>query len=114
MGGVCDEAPLAPSRVLERGEHGVEAPGQAAELVRSLVRHPPREVAGGGHLLGRLGQAPHGRERGAGDGEPERGAQADAAQGDEDEDRAQVGQGVVDLGERAGDLNREPVGRPAP
>ena len=36
--GVGDEAALAPRRVLERGEHGVEAGGQAPELVGALVR----------------------------------------------------------------------------
>ena len=67
----------------------VEAPGQAAELVRPLVRHAPGEIARLGHLLGRLGEAPHRGERGARDDEPEGRREPDAAERDEDQDRAQ-------------------------
>ena len=47
------------------------------------------------------------------DGEPERRSEPDAAEGDEDEDRAQAIERVVDLGERPGDLEDVAVCRSA-
>ena len=45
------------------------------------------EVPGLGDVLGRLGQPPHGRERGSGDEQAERGGERDAAGRDQEQDQ---------------------------
>ena len=77
--GVGDETPLGGGRLLERGQHLVEARGEPAELVAALVVHPPRESRVALDLLGRapLDAAPG--ERRARDDQAERGGEADAA-----------------------------------
>ena len=60
-------------------------------------------------MLRRLGQAADRCERRPRDAETERGCDPDSAQRDEQEPEADAGQGVVDLAERAGHLQRPAV-----
>jgi hypothetical protein len=101
-------ATLRAGGVLQRREHRVEAGGEAAQLVVAADVDAARQVARVRHVLRRLREALHGRERRAGDHEPERGGQADPAERDEQEDGAQARERVVDLGQGARHLSGEP------
>ncbi len=73
-----------PVVALQLGQQGVEAFGQAAELVVLAMDHPSREVAGAGHLLhgvrqpvdrtGEPGGQPAAHEQGQARGDEEQGA----------------------------------------
>ena len=111
--GVGDQPPLRRLGALERGHHLVEAGGQAAELVVAADLDPVGEVVGPRHLLGRVRDLTRGRERRPGDDRAERGRQRDAAGADRGQDDDQGVEGVVGVLERAGHLDRRPVGQRA-
>ncbi len=102
---VGDELALRPRRLFERAEHGVEARGEPAELVAPLRVDPLGQIAGLRHLLGRVGQPSHRRQRGSRDGQPKAGGDPDSADRDQDQEQPHPVERAVDLGQRAGDLH---------
>ena len=60
--GVGDEAPLRRARLLDRGQHGVEALGEAAQLVLAGDLDAPRQVVRRRDVLGGLRELAHRRE----------------------------------------------------
>jgi hypothetical protein len=104
---VQDELALGARRFLERAKHRVEAAGEAAQLVAALRFDPLGQIACLGHTLGRLGQAPHRGKRGSGHHEPEPRCSRDSPEADDDEERADLLERIVDLGQRPRELERE-------
>ncbi len=107
--GVGDELALRAGRLLEGREHRVEARREAVQLVAAADVDAAREISGLRHLLGRGRQPADRCQGGARDHEPERTRQADAGEGDQDEQRPRARERVVHLGERPRDLDRVAV-----
>ncbi len=63
VGGVANEPVLLSAGLFERGEHGVEARGEAADLVGAFHLDTSGELLGLGNVLGRLGELGHRTER---------------------------------------------------
>ncbi len=105
---VGDELALCAIRVLEPGEHRIEARGQATELVAAADLDPLREIAGLRHTLGGLGQPADRRQRRARHDQPEAGGDSDSAERDRDEKEPQARERLVHLGQGTGDLHRVP------
>ncbi len=104
---VGDELALRPRRVLERAQHRVEARGEPAELVAAAGVDALREVAGLRDVLRRAGQPAHGCEGRARHEQAEGDGDADAARGDQDQVEPDARERVVDLGQRARNLDRK-------
>ena len=109
---VGDQVALRRRRVLERVERAVEAAREACQLVASGLLEPVGQVGIARQRLGHAREPTHGPERRAGDDRAERGGEQDAHPGDDRELHEQVAQLVVDLGQRACDLDRALVADP--
>ena len=103
---VRDELALCSGGRLEGGQHGVEARREAAQLVLSAHVDPLGQVTGLRDVLRGFGQPADRRQRSAGDDKAEAPGQADPGQRDQDQEGAQAVERVVDLRQRAGDLDR--------
>ncbi len=95
-----------PHGVLQGVHHGVEAERQAPDLVLADGGDPAREVLGALDVLDRLHQPPDGSYGRAAHEPPEERREGDPADADEQEDQAQAGQQVVDVGQLLGHLER--------
>ena len=109
---VGDQVALRRGRSLERVERAVEAACEARELVTPGLLEPVGEVGIAGQGLGPAREPAHGPECRARDDRAERGREQDAHPGDDRELHEQVAQLVVDLGQRASDLDRALVADP--
>ena len=106
MRSVGDELPLGASGLLQRGEHPVEACREPAQLIVPGHLDALGEVLGLAHSLHRLRQLAHRRERCARDDKPEARRNDHAAGCDEKQEEADATERLVDLVQRASDLNR--------
>ncbi len=106
----CDasehQATLGEYRGLERVEGGVVGAGQAAELVVATLGQAPARVGACSDRLGLLREAAHRRQRGPRDGAAQHRGEDDPDDRDRDEDDEEVRKDLVDLVQRAGDLDR--------
>jgi hypothetical protein len=103
---VGDEVALRLDRALQRVERGVEAAGQARELVVARRFDPLDRIRTAGDLLGPAREPLDRGERRARDERTQPGREGDAGGRDDREHDEDVTEGVIDLGERARDLQR--------
>src|SRR6266566_1775231 len=113
VGGVGDEAPLAPGGVLEAVQHGVHRAAEAGDLVVATGVGDSRAKVGAADA-GDLRSDGFDRAQGASDeGPDERRQQGGDGWDDEAEAGGQDSSAVVDVVERAGDLEHDgPVAAP--
>ena len=104
VGRIGHEPSLRALRLLEGGEHLVEALREACQLVVTLEPDPTGQVAGLGDLTCGLRQASEREHGGPGDDQPEHHRQTDTRGADHQQPGAQLAQHVVDLVERTGEL----------
>jgi hypothetical protein len=107
VGSVQHELTLRARRFLQGGKHRVEARGQTAELVAAGRVDALREIARLADALSRFGQTTHGRKRRAGHHETERGRPPDPTEADDQEERPDLLERIVHLGQRTRHLERE-------
>ena len=105
MRGVGHQLPLRRERGLQDAEHGVEARGQARQLVRSLCVDPRRQVAGGDDVFGRVRQTSDRRNRRTGDGPTQCSRKRHSAQAHQDQQQPQPVQRSVHFVQRPGQLD---------
>ena len=104
----------APSELVERLEHLVEAARKRGKLVLAAGLDPAAQVAGRGDLLGRPAQLLDRGDCGPRDEVAEAAAEDDPAHACEREDQRELAEIGVDLAERARDLDRLALGRAVP
>ena len=103
---IGDELALGASRLLERGEHRVEARGEPAELVVTDNIDALGEVLRLAHALDGRGESSYRRERRSCDEQPEACGDHHAAGGDQQQKQPDAVERLVDLVERSRDLDR--------
>lgn len=95
--GVSDEPPLLRERLGQGVEHGVEAPGQTAEVITARDFEMMRELPRASHRLGGAGDAVYRGGCGRGDKTADQRCQSDGGDRDGDERDQQLPEGLVDL-----------------
>ena len=94
--GVGDQLTLRAQRGFQLAKHGVEARAQTAQLVATVRRHAPREIAGARDFLDGRSEPLHRREDRTADKEAER-------RGEQDRSARELGEAYSGLRERAVD-----------
>ena len=107
--GVGDELSLLLLRLVERGEHRVEAGAEPGELVAAFEADAMREVARLGDRLRLARQPPHRAHRRLRDERAEGGSRGDSSERDEHEGQADPVEQPVHLLERPDQLERVPL-----
>ena len=109
VAGVGDEALLLIAGRGERGDHGAQALGQAADLARAVRRQRRRQVVRGRDVLGRVTEPAH-RAHDAPGQEPSQSGRADhTGEGEQDQPQLQPVQRGLRLRQVPGDLERRAV-----